>query len=136
MKPLVSEANIDILHFVNFLYGAVIDVQEYRSLMSSSPYRRVAVEIENWQFSYGTSYWHTVHGIKRFAASKFMGVCLQILFTNIVFNDLFKWRVHVVQGVVQFTPLQFTVTLAIYIHLHLWVQCTLCTVQLVHRHRE
>ena len=56
MKPLVSEANIDILHFVNFLYGAVIDVQEYRSLMSSSPYRRVAVEIENWQFSYGTSY--------------------------------------------------------------------------------
>ena len=29
------------------MYVRVIDIQEYRSLMSSSPYRRVTVEIEN-----------------------------------------------------------------------------------------
>ena len=31
----------------NYLYNLFIDIQEYRSLMSSSPYRRVTVEIEN-----------------------------------------------------------------------------------------
>ena len=33
----------------------VIDLQEYRSLMSSSPYRRVTDEIENGT-SYGSSH--------------------------------------------------------------------------------
>ena len=72
----------DLMNYVSLQYGRIIDIQEYRYLMSSSQYRRVSAQFENCNLAVVLVTDIQICGKYLCTLYKGMGVCLQILHTD------------------------------------------------------